>query len=382
MQYNYNEGGVIADGIIKDPFEGTMPIPTVGRAPERHMPPKKPPARARTPRKAAETVARGKPTLFLSRLYDMVEDPSTDSAIQWNKGVSTTTGPGASPGACAFTIVDNMLLEKHWLPKFYKHANFTSFIRQLNQYQFRKLESKRWTFGHESFVKGRPEELIKITRKRKKTEGAVRPAPTGAAPPPAARVVPMARQVALEAYVARLAQELQKSLTQQAAMQVQIQDLTQRLEERHGPIQGLMHPSEFDQPAIKKQRSDSGLEDDETEEDGGYDDFDDEYKWHGLTHEESNEEGMEFAEVDIPTDIDEILSSGLKREEKVNVQQPQQPQLQAQPPNQTQPQPQPQQKDQITDDDITRAKQLGIDPRLKPHPLQGPRPSSLFQLYP
>ena len=60
---------------------------------------------------------------------------------------------GAIPGVPnAFTVHDNRLLEKDIIPRFYKHANFTSFIRQLNQYKFRKLESKKWTFGALLFV--------------------------------------------------------------------------------------------------------------------------------------------------------------------------------------------------------------------------------------
>jgi hypothetical protein len=67
----------------------------------------------------------------------------------------------------AFTVHDNRALEKDIIPKHYKHSNFTSFIRQLNQYKFRKLESKKWTFGHENFVKGRPDLLIHIRRNKK-----------------------------------------------------------------------------------------------------------------------------------------------------------------------------------------------------------------------
>jgi hypothetical protein len=130
--------------------------------------------RVKTPGElAAESVVRkGKfrdpvATPFLLRLYAMVEAVDTDSVISWNTELKCDTDQtDLLPNA--FTVHDNGLLEKEVLPAFYKHSNFTSFIRQLNQYRFRKLDSKTWTFGHECFVKGRKDLLVKITRKRKK----------------------------------------------------------------------------------------------------------------------------------------------------------------------------------------------------------------------
>ena len=94
----------------------------------------------------------------------MVNDPQTSDVVYWNHGAKSPDG--ASCGA-AFTVIDNGRMEKEIIPHFYKHSNFTSFIRQLNQYRFRKLDVKSWTFGHEAFVKGRPELLPQIKRKRK-----------------------------------------------------------------------------------------------------------------------------------------------------------------------------------------------------------------------
>jgi hypothetical protein len=132
------------------------------------------PERQKTPGElAAESVVRKSKfrdpvaTPFLLRLYAMVEAVDTDSVISWNTELSCTTDH-ADRLPNAFTVHDNGLLEKEVLPAFYKHSNFTSFIRQLNQYRFRKLDSKTWTFGHEAFVKGRKDLLVKITRKRKK----------------------------------------------------------------------------------------------------------------------------------------------------------------------------------------------------------------------
>ncbi|KAG8044094.1 hypothetical protein GUJ93_ZPchr1057g47692 [Zizania palustris] len=76
---------------------------------------------------------------FLTKVYDMVADPATDDVISWGKG-------GGS-----FVIWDSHAFERD-LHRHFKHSNFTSFIRQLNTYGFRKVHPDRWEWANEGFL--------------------------------------------------------------------------------------------------------------------------------------------------------------------------------------------------------------------------------------
>lgn len=62
------------------------------------------------------------PPPFLSKTYEMVEDSSTDEVISWSRARNS------------FIVWDSHKFSTTLLPRFFKHSNFSSFIRQLNTY--------------------------------------------------------------------------------------------------------------------------------------------------------------------------------------------------------------------------------------------------------
>jgi heat shock transcription factor 2 len=104
--------------------------------------------------------------IFLRKTYHMVD--SCDTAVcSWSEDGET------------FVVKHPKKFEQEVIPQFFKHSKFSSFVRQLNFYAFRKIKTNDsiridaaleaatanyWRFFHPKFQRGKPEWLQEIKR--------------------------------------------------------------------------------------------------------------------------------------------------------------------------------------------------------------------------
>ena len=94
---------------------------------------------------------------FLLKLYQILENDEYKDIIHWGDDGK-------------YFIVKNLHdFTENILPKYYKHNNYSSFIRQLNMYDFHKRKSNpnEHIFEHKNFIKDK-KELLKLIKMKMK----------------------------------------------------------------------------------------------------------------------------------------------------------------------------------------------------------------------
>ena len=100
---------------------------------------------------------------FVFRLFELVSEPDTSHICRWNEQGD------------AFEVADEARFATEVLPRYFKHHNISSFVRQLSTYGFRKSWRGKFEYSHPFFLRDRQDLLVHIPRKtrRKNTTAGV-----------------------------------------------------------------------------------------------------------------------------------------------------------------------------------------------------------------
>ena len=95
---------------------------------------------------------------FLLKLYQILETPEYKEIIHW------------SDNGKSFIVQNLHDFTENILPKYYKHNNYSSFVRQLNMYDFHKKRNNQneHIFQHKNFIRDEKDLIKTIKRKNKK----------------------------------------------------------------------------------------------------------------------------------------------------------------------------------------------------------------------
>ncbi len=75
---------------------------------------------------------------FVKKLKSILNEPANKNLITWDEK------------KCNLVIIQPEEFSINILPFYFKHCNFSSFIRQLNIYGFNKIDPNFWVFRHEN----------------------------------------------------------------------------------------------------------------------------------------------------------------------------------------------------------------------------------------